>query len=1068
MTGLHSDASGSSPTPSLILNSPFEEPSAHWKYDRETRTWVRESGRRPAGFRVLAGRTEAFDDPGHFVTLALVNELRSRLKAWRESDYVGATRTTRELLEHWRDPDVRDGKRLFFCQLEAVETVLFLAEATEEHRRLINVPVDRPDWFTRWCLKLATGTGKTTVMGMLVAWQLANRKLDGDSAKYARHILFMAPGLTVRSRLETLSPTHPRNIYDEFNLVPSRLRSTLNDGVVLVRNWQALPITDPDKPATKRSVDKRRAPVGRAWLERHARELADARDILVFNDEAHHAWRKPEGATVRGVDRDEAKAAAQWVAALDRIHEECRIQRVIDLSATPFAPTGSRSTPEALFPWVVSDFGLNDAIEAGLVKTPRMVVRDDAMPNAKSYRSKLYHLYAEREVKDELNRSDTEANSPLPMLVTNAIELLATDWSLARDQWNEAGHATPPVMIIVANRTETAARVKFAIDSKAKTDPKYPRPEHTLHIDSDVLDSAEAAASEGDKEDTEGDSEASEAELNKKQRAELLRRKVNSVGQRGQPGADIECVVSVAMLSEGWDARTVTHILGLRAFASQLLCEQVVGRGLRRVSYDVNADGRFEAEYVNIYGVPFTYMPMQDVPEAMLCAPPKARTLVESLPEREALAIKWPNVTRIARVLAPRLSLDLDAVEAKVIQCKDVVQRVELASALEGKSFVDITEIELDKALRQRRLQQFVFDSALRVFDKMKPEWPARKEALLGALIRWIERFVASDKLQLVPEVAKDSPNAQVVLAMCMDEIVEHIWGALRYQSHAVRLEVILDEHRPLASTGDMSAWFTTKPVGATTKSQISQCVYDSTWELTEAHELDRHPFVFAWAKNDHLDFEVQYVFQGRTARYRPDFLVRLLDGSMLILEVKGQNTDDAKAKRRALEEWVNAVNAQVRFGRWQTDVVFSPGAVKPLLDELARKHTASHWLSAERLAAIDVPSSHELVLEALYSAKSPTEEQSSRDLLFFYVSDHSANTDRIVALLRSVDWNRLDARRTYAVCASLSMAHQNDVLAKERAKAEKLARARMDALGIATERIERLFAKTPAKGASH
>ncbi|KIE18274.1 hypothetical protein DS62_12225, partial [Smithella sp. SC_K08D17] len=319
------------------------------------------------------------------------------------------------------------------------------------------------------------------------------------------------------------------------------------------------------------------------------------------------------------------------------------ILRCFDLSATPFAPSGKKATEEALYPWIVSDFGLNDAIESGLVKTPRVVIRDDGKVDA-NLRSRLYHIYMDDTVKDDINRK-AEESEPLPDLIKNAYLLLGKDWQAAKDAWEKAGHKIPPVMITVANTTLTSARIKYSFDhdafllSVAGLDDLC-TPEKTLQIDSGILNKAEAETQplDIDVEVVEGNGEDEEApkekKLTQKQQAEKLRLIVDTVGRIGQPGEQIQNVISVGMLSEGWDAKTVTHIMGLRAFSSQLLCEQVVGRGLRRTSYDVGADGLFEPEYVNIFGVPFTFLPHEGGSDGPPPPPPPPKTRIEPVKEK--------------------------------------------------------------------------------------------------------------------------------------------------------------------------------------------------------------------------------------------------------------------------------------------------------------------------------------------------------------------------------------------------------------------------------------------------
>ena len=280
---------------------------------------------------------------------------------------------------------------------------------------------------------------------------------------------------------------------------------------------------------------------------------------------------------MKGVAKADIEEAAKWVGGLDRIHRARGILTCYDFSATPFAPSGKRSSEEALFDWIVSDFGLNDAIESGLVKTPRVVVRDDALPDAKTYKSRLYHIYNDPEVKDDLNRR-AKPDEPLPDLIANGYYLLGYDWRVTAKDWAEMGHKTPPVMIIVANRTETAARVKHAFDRKRILIDELCDAERTLHIDSGVLkragESEEPIAEVRIDDEDDSDDSAASPKLTADQRAEQLRKMVDTGGRKGQPGEQIQNVISVGMLSEGWDAKTVTHIMGLRAFTSQLLCER--------------------------------------------------------------------------------------------------------------------------------------------------------------------------------------------------------------------------------------------------------------------------------------------------------------------------------------------------------------------------------------------------------------------------------------------------------------------------------------------------------------
>ena len=926
----------------LIINKPYEEPAQHWRYDRGTRTFDKAEGRRPAGYVVASGDSKAFDDPGIFVEIALVNQIRPRVAAWREAGYPGASAITKRLLEHWRDPESFDARRFFFCQLEAIETLIWLIEAQAAERVGIEIPGDGGA-FLRQCCKMATGSGKTIVMAMTIAWQVLNKVVAPQDARFSKNVLIVAPGLTVKSRLAVLELAEQDNYYEAFDIVPSALLDKLRQGKVLVRNWHALAWDSEEKIRKRRSVDKRGAKSDEAYTCAVLGEMANAKNLLVINDEAHHAWRvnwEAEGKYLRSRDlKDSAEEATVWIGGLDRIQRSRGILRCYDFSATPFVPSGKQSSEEALFGWIISDFGLNDAIESGLVKTPRVVVRDDAIPDATTYRSRLYHIYNDREVKDDLNRK-AMPEEPLPDLVLNAYYLLGYDWLETSRAWQSVGRTIPPVMITVCNRTETAARVKHAFDNRRIHIDELCDPERVLHIDSKVLDQAEAndeSAQQMEVADENGDADEEsgpvERKLTKAQQAELLRRTVDTVGKEGQPGEQIQKVISVGMLSEGWDAKTVTHIMGLRAFSSQLLCEQVVGRGLRRTTYDVNPEtGLFEAEYVNIFGVPFTFLPHEGGEDGPPL-PPTPKTAVEPDPAKGEFEIRWPNVVRIDRIFQPILQLDWDKAQTLVLDAAQTAQVAELAPVLEGKPDVsEINRIELERLAGEFRTQRIIFETARDVFDQMQPAWKGNRELLLAQLVRIVEAFIASDRIAISPPLFyQDQLPRRLIITLNMSRVVQHVSDAVR-QENTERLTPVFDRDHPIRSTGEMRTWNTGKPCERTKRSHINVCVYDSTWEAADAFALDDSDAVSAWVKNDHLGFEILYVYRGVVRKYRPDFLVRLTSGDILILETKGQNTEQDKVKQRYLNEWCQAVNTVGGFGQWRSALASSPAEIRDIL----------------------------------------------------------------------------------------------------------------------------------------
>ncbi len=919
----------------LIINSPYEEPARHWSYDIEKRAFSLAEGRRQAGYIVASEGSRTFDDPGRFVEIPLVNLIRPRVRAWRETGYPGVTGITKRLLEQWRDPEEFDSRRLFFCQLEAVETLIWLAEAPAADKVGVEIPSDGGT-FERLCAKMATGSGKTVVMAMVMAWHILNKVAYPQDTRFAKNALVIAPGLTVRNRLAVLAPSHPENYYDAFRIVPSSLLDKLRQGKVVVRNWHALNWETEEKIKGKRSVDRRGAKSDAAYVLDVLGEMASARNLLVINDEAHHAWRVPPESKVRGVARGAIEEATKWVGGLDRINKARGILACYDFSATPFAPSGKRSSEESLFGWIVSDFGLNDAIESGLVKTPRVVIRDDAVPDAKTYKSRLYHIYNDAEVKNDLNRP-AEATDPLPDLVINGYHLLGYDWRETAKDWSEKGFRIPPVMITVANRTETAARIKYAFDHNKVHIKELCDSERTLHIDSKVLGQAEAAeepiAEIGVGESAKDEDDGQDHNVTRKQQAERLRLQVDTVGQPGKKGEQIQKVISVGMLSEGWDAKTVTHIMGLRAFTSQLLCEQVVGRGLRRTSYEVNPDtGLFETEYVNIFGVPFTFLPHESA-EGVIPEPPKPKTAIEPVTDKAAFEISWPNVIRIDHVYHPHLSLDWQTVKPLELDASQTAKIAEISPIVDGRT--DVTKIEaihLENLAREFRTQRIIFETTRDVYDQMQENWRGGRAFLLAQLVRLVEQFILSDRINVSPALfVRDDLKRRLIITLNMTKVVQHIWEAIRFDN-TEKLEPVFDRDHPIRSTGDVGTRYTGKPSEHTVKSHINFCVYDSTWEASEAFELDRNPAVAAWVKNDHLGFEVLYLYRGVVRKYRPDFLIRLRSGDMLVLETKGRDSDQDRTKRRFLDEWVNAVNARGGFGRWTWDVSTAPGDIQDIL----------------------------------------------------------------------------------------------------------------------------------------
>ncbi|MBQ7545230.1 MAG: DEAD/DEAH box helicase family protein [Synergistaceae bacterium] len=873
----------------FTINSPYVEPQQYHRYNDETSRFEIIPERRPAGYFLAVPRSSRTI----FKPLDNVNAIRKLVREWRENAYPHVTATTRRLLEHWHDNSARMYP-FFWCQLEAIETLIFL----EEGRANVQVDGDGGE-FRRLCTKLCTGGGKTIVMSMLIAWQAC-------STNGTRNFLIVTPNLTVKDRLKVLLPGGAGNYYDTFSVVPPEMREMLNKARIEIHNWQEM---KPDKPDTT-SVDKRGPKSDNAFC----RELVGSmRNIIVINDEAHHAWRVNPG---RKKLTEDEKEATVWIQGLDRLHRTRGIRTCYDFSATPFVPGMSVKDEEGLFTWIVSDYSLSDGIEAGIVKTPRRVTGTNIPPDKKTFEPKLYHIYAEAEVKADLTRRGSREDDELPDLVRNAYAILAADWQKTLEAWREADVPALPVMISVTNSTETAARVSRMFSDGIAGVPGLCSDDAILHIDSGKLDKITGPE------------------------ADELRKTADTVGKEGQPGEKKCNIISVSMLSEGWDTRTVTHIMGLRAFTSQLLCEQVVGRGLRRTSYDPpeSEDGLFSPEYVNVFGVPFRSMFFGGDESTGENDPPvveKPKSIVKVLPERSEYAITWPVVSRLEYVTRQKLSLDVGSVPELVLEAGSTILSADVAPVIDGQADLEkCSGIDLQRLGESVRLQRIIFDAAGKVYDEFSEQWQKKgvKLAHIGQVIRLTEEYLRGGAVRIQPELfGTDKLRRKIMLALNMKRIIRHIWGHI-FSENVDEIIPVIEQGNRGRSTRDMSPWWTARPAYETMHSHISKCVCDSTWEHSEGWCLDHNPDVKAWAKNDHLGFSVSYMFGGKVHRYLPDFLVRLSNGRTLILEVKGRESEQDRVKREALADWVKAVNLVKVYGEWSCDVSRNPADVDGII----------------------------------------------------------------------------------------------------------------------------------------
>jgi len=765
-----------------ILNSPYREPGRHCRFDDEGITNDIVDKRRLSGYFVpipqprkkgtqLSFGTEWTD--GRFEETAFINRIRDRVGQWRLGGHVGVTTVTRRLLEYWTDA-ARD-KPLFFCQIEAAETAIYLAEVARKYgdawieNELRTATENHNPGLPRLAVTMATGSGKTLVMALLIAWQALNKLHDRQDARFSDAFLIVTPGITIRDRLRVLLPTVPDNYYRQRDILPPDLLERLGQARIVITNFHTFLARDRGDAArlTKRILTRgERSAFVESPAEvvrRVCRDLAGRKQIVVINDEAHHCYRsKPvddaggESSSPKlvGDERIEAeqreKEARVWVSGLDAVREKLGVRAVYDLSATPFFLRGSGYPEGTLFPWVVSDFSLIDAIESGIVKIPRVPVADDSMTGALPTYRELWPRIREDLPRKGRGTEDVAGEPTLPVELQGALHSLYGHYEQAFRRWQANGEAqarglTPPVFVVVCANTNVSKLVfdyvagwekplgpgravlvpgQLPLFSNVDGERWLNRP-NTMLIDSRELESGDGMTAEF-KRIAATEIEEFKAEYRARfpgrnaddlEDEDLLREVMNTVGKPGKLGEHIRCVVSVSMLTEGWDANTVTHILGVRAFGTQLLCEQVVGRGLRRMSYATNEDGLFEAKYAEVYGVPFSFIPTSG--SGVDPRPPRLSTRVRAIEDRRACEITFPRVTGYRYDIASEHLTATFGPDARY-----VLSTESIATITELRPIVGEESVHTLDDLKTRRVNEVAFRLAKLTLERYFPAEP--------------------------------------------------------------------------------------------------------------------------------------------------------------------------------------------------------------------------------------------------------------------------------------------------------------------------------------------------------
>ena len=912
-------------------------------------------------------------DGQQYELVAIINALRRQIDAWREIPDPGRWRVTPEtarLLRHWRSHRFNDIQP-FFCQVEAAETAIWLTEVApglgNEGRRYLDhlaAANERANpGLARLALKLATGAGKTTVMAMLIAWQTVNAVRRPGSRRFTRGFLVVTPGLTIRDRLRVLQPNDPDSYYRSRELLPADMLGDLDRAKIVITNYHAfmrretLAISKGGRALLQgRGPDIATRETEGQMLQRVMPNLMGMKNILVLNDEAHHCYRErvsdeDEEGPLKGDDRTEAEknkeAARVWISGLDSVRRKLGIGRVFDLSATPFFLRGSGYREGTLFHWTASDFSLMDAIECGIVKLPRVPVADN-IPNSEmpTFRN-LWHHIGKKMPKKGRGKAATLDPLSIPIELQTALEALYGHYARTFELWQNARIEVPPCFIVVCNNTSTSKLVYdyvsgFQRENEDGSSTLVPgrlalfrnfdehgnplaRP-RTLLIDSEQLESGQAldrnfrAAASDEierfrREIIERTGEPREAENLSDQ--DLLREVMNTVGKVGRLGGDTRCVVSVSMLTEGWDASTVTHVLGVRAFGTQLLCEQVIGRALRRQSYDLNEEGVFDVEYADVLGIPFdfTARPVVAPPQ-----PPRETVQVRAVtPERDACEIRFPRVQGY-RVELPeeRLSATFDDDSTLVLTPDLVGPSVTLNEGIVGEG----VELTLEH-LEEMRPSTLVFHLTKRLLEtKWRDPGQEPKLHLFGQLKR-ITRQWLKDHLVCKGETYP----AQLLYQSLADTACERITrGIVARHLEQRPVQAVLDPYNPAGSTiyvrfntSKKTRWKTDAG-----RCHVNWVVCDSDWEAEFCRVAEAHPRVSAYVKNHGLGLEVPYRFQAESRTYVPDFIVLVDDGRgdddllHLVVEIKGYRREDAKEKKDTMKTyWVPGVNGLRTYGRW-------------------------------------------------------------------------------------------------------------------------------------------------------
>jgi type III restriction enzyme len=1016
-----------------ILNSPYTTPRWHYATDLKGHLNYEDIRKGRRIFDAVTGgysmpvkkqkQTSAFEvnDMAAEYGEHLINLIREEVGKWRNAAYTDTTGATRTLLNFWfLNPERYATKSLFFAQQEAIESAIWLNEIAQRSnagnlilqklKETQNISDKSDNNLPRLCFKMATGSGKTVVMAALILYHYINRQEYRQDTRFCDYFLMVAPGITIKDRLGVLFvDTTPNNkneandYYHQRDLVPpkyERLLDGLNAKLVITNYHSFEPRTlqgnkrspmDGKKGANGKKQEAKEEPA--QVIKRLLKNFKQGSRLLLLNDEAHHCYLPlEEGKNTDDENTaDENARAAIWFSGLREIAKRYQLRNVYDLSATPYYLNGSGYTPYTLFPWVVSDFGLTEAIESGLVKIPFLPEID----NTQNLQPVLRDLY--EHVKDALPKKGVkkqkseakkegikllEAPPDLPETLKTALDQFYNHYKDYEIGIRTAGERSndlitaPPVFIAVCNNTNVSKELyKYIAGYELEDDEgnlfpvpglcemfnnyelvngqwRMKRKPPTLIIDSDALENSNQINEDFKKVfSTEIKKFREEYRLRHPDKsvenltdADMLREIVNTVGKPGALGSHIRCVVSVSMLTEGWDVNTVTHIMGLRAFGSQLLCEQVAGRALRRKQYvpvlyqETEVAGlpvwkevarkdehkykpetlilKYPPEYAHIIGVPFKMFKggATTIPE------PIDYTTVKALPERLLEhEITFPNLIGYKyEITGETIAANFEGLPNYEVQAWRIPLRTLMGSAFTG----DKEQMEVRDALDHREQEIFYhFTSELiRIYFNDKTN--GKQFHLFGQLKNIVADWYAT---KVIVTGDTDQQWKKLILLHGSKQVCDAIYEGIRQGRRERGEEKVLPifKHYERFSSTKYINGNTTKPCYETTKSHVNVVVADTIskkedanfWEHVTAKALEELPEVLSYVKNALCDFQIPYVAEGKDHHYKPDFLIRARnkkgDTIMLILEITGANKQYKAEKKHFTETyWLPAVNS--------------------------------------------------------------------------------------------------------------------------------------------------------------